>query len=234
MADGIYYRDALLQSLERSLRSAFNQPYLRLTRKPRKPGGGFRISLEGGDRIARTDDGTDQLVMGIVVEEGKASAFYFGFVATFEMETRGHALQHASVSVFHDICAGELTPLFRAEWDQKAASDATSEHAQPHWHFVQSPERIEGIVRTLISRPREFSPQPDNEIFAGIADCGKIHFAMASLLDEKDISSHKQLFDSADFPKWFAGLTRYIAGQIAYIAEKAPASPIREFIPAEA
>ena len=231
MADGILYRESLLQSLEKSLRSAFNQPTLRLTRRPRRAGGGFRVSLEMGDKIARTDDGTEQSVMGIVVEQGMPCAFYFGFAATFEIDTGAHALQHASISVFHDIYAGELTPLFRAEWDHKAASDATSEHAQPHWHFVQSPERIEGIVRTLISQPGEFVPEPENEIFVGLADCGKIHFAMTSLLDEKGTSTRKQVFESTQFQGWFASLTNSIAGQIAYVVAKAPATPIQEFIP---
>ena len=120
MAVGIPYREALVQSLEKSLRSAFNQPHLRLTRRPGKAGGGFRVSLERGDKIARTDHGTEQLVMGIVNDAGEPSPFYFSFAATFEIETNAHALQHASISVFHDIFAGELTPLFRAEWDQKA------------------------------------------------------------------------------------------------------------------
>jgi hypothetical protein len=233
VADGIPYRDGLVQSLERSLRSGFNQPHLRLTRKPGKPGGGFGISLETGDKIAQTDDGRDLPVMGISIEEDKESAFYFGFVATFEIQASGYALQHASVSVFQDIFAGDLAPLFRAEWDQKAAADTTSEHAQPHWHFVQSPDRIGSIVRTLINPPREFSSEPEGDIFAGIADCGKIHFAMTSLLGEGAASSHKQLFDASDFPKWFANLTKYIAAQIAYIISKAPPGPITEFVPVD-
>jgi hypothetical protein len=168
--------------------------------------------------------------MGVVVDEATPSAFYFGFVATFEIETQDYALQHASVSVFHDIYAGELTPLFRAEWDQKAASDAKSGHAQPHWHFVLSPERIEGIIRTLTSPPGDFSPGFEGEIFSGLADCGRIHFAMTSLLDE-DPASRKQLFDSMDFQRWFAGLTKYIAEQIAFVVSKTPPRRAREFSP---
>ena len=221
-----------MQSLERSLRSAFNQPYLRLTRKPGKPGGGFRISLEGGDKVARADDGGEQPVMGILIDE-EASTFYFGFVAAFEVRTNGYTLQHASISVFHDVYAGDLAPLFRAEWDQKAAADRTSKHAQPHWHFVQSPERIGSIVRTLMNPSKEFSPEPEGDIFPGLADCGKFHFAMTSLLAGNEASGHKQLFDSSDFPKWFTNLTNYIAAQIAYIAAKAPALALREFVPSD-
>src|ERR1039457_3132445 len=115
----------------------------------------------------------------------------------------------------------------------KGASDATSDHAQPHWHFVQSPKRIEGIVRALVGETTEFSPEPENDIFAGIADCGKLHFAMTALWSDKRVSTHKELFDSADFPKWFASLTKYIAGQIAYVVSKSPPTPVREFAPAE-
>jgi len=233
VAVGIPYRDGLVQTLERSLRSAFDQPHLRLTRKPGKPGEGFRISLETGDKIARTDDDRELTVMGIRTSGEDVSVFYFGFVATFEIQASGYTLQHASISVFHDIFAGDLAPLFRAEWDQKAAADTTSEHAQPHWHFVQSPDRIGSIVRTLISPSGEFSPEPEGDIFAGIADCGKIHFAMTSLLGEGTAASHKQLFDASDFPKWFASLTRYIAAQIAYIIARAPAAPTTEFVPTD-
>jgi hypothetical protein len=99
--EGIPYRDGLVQSLERSL-----SPTCALRRKPGKPGEGFRISLETGDKIAQTDDGRELPVMGISIEEEKESAFYFGFVATFEILASGYALQHASVSVFQDLFAG--------------------------------------------------------------------------------------------------------------------------------
>jgi hypothetical protein len=171
--------------------------------------------------------------MGILINEEEACAFYFGFVATFEIRASGYTLQHASISVFHDIFAGDLAPLFRAEWDQKAAADATSEHAQPHWHFTQSPERIGSIVRTLINPSTEFSPEREGDIFAGLADSGKFHFAMTSLLEESQAVGYKELFEASDFARWFRNLTKYIAAQIAYIVSKAPPAPASEFVPDE-
>lgn len=234
MAEGVRYREALVQKLERSLRLSFNQPYLKLTRKPGRSGGGFRISLEAGDRTALTDDGTEQTVLAIHSSPGEPSPFYFSFVVVFEIETRGdYILQHSSLSVFQDIYAGELAPLFRAEWDRKAAADSTSKHAQPHWHFVQSPERIEGIVRTVIGPPTEFSPGPGTDLFSKIADCGKFHFAMTAQWDKTTAASHKQVFESNEFPKWFDSLTRYVAEQIAYLVAKAPPAVPAEFAPAD-
>lgn len=222
MADGIPYSLGLLLSLEKSLGTSFNQPYLWLTKRPTKPGATFRVSLGQADRTIETDDGAEQNVVPIRLADGQPSTFYFSFAARFEIKTNRHTLQHASLSVFHDVYAGEITPLFRAEWDQAAASDVASLHAQPHWHFVQRPERIEGIVRSLLTPSAEFVPQPESDIFSGIVDCGKIHFAMTSLWDRKEPSCHKQLFEASDFPKWFASLTRYLANQIAYAVSKAP------------
>jgi hypothetical protein len=169
--------------------------------------------------------------MGINVQGSQPSDFYFGYVAVFEVETGAPALRHASISVFHDVCAGELLPLFRAEWDRQAACDVGSQHAQPHWHFVLSPKRIEGIVRSLTSRSGEFSPDPPTEIFGGLADCGRVHFAMTSMLNDADAPGHKQVFGAEQFEVWFSNVTRYIAGQVAYIVEKLPSGRIREFIP---
>ena len=69
----------------------------------------------------------------------------------------------------------------------------------------------------------EFLPQQTDDLFSGLADYGKIHFAMTTLWDEEDVPPPKRLFDSDDFPKWFAGLTNYIAGQIRYLVKKMPA-----------
>jgi hypothetical protein len=234
VAGGIPYSQSLVISLEASLRSAFNQPDLRLSRKPGKPGTGFSVTLETGDKLAQSNDGRRLPVMGVVTtSEETAAAFYFGFVATFEIQANAYTLQHASISVFHDILAGDLAPLFRAEWDQKAASDITSEHAQPHWHFVQSPARISGFVRALITPSTEFSPEGETDIFSRIADCGKIHFAMTSLLQSGTPPTYKELFQAADFPKWFANLSKYIAAQIGYVIAKAPSAPPAEFVPTQ-
>lgn len=232
MAGGIPYSQGLVISLETSLRSAFNQPHLRLLRKPGKPGTEFSITLEAGNRVAQADDGRELPVMGIVTSDETAAAFYFGFAATFEIQASVYTLQHASISVFHDILAGDLAPLFRAEWDQKAASDVTSEHAQPHWHFVQSPARIGGFVRMLITPSTEFSAEVETDMFSGIPDCGKIHFAMTSL-QSRTPATYKELFQSGTFVKWFANLTKYVAAQIAYIVAKAPSAPPAEFVATE-
>lgn len=194
-------------------------------------GAKFQISLASWDKTAQADDGREHCVMGILAADGEPTPFYFGFVANFEIETRLHILQHASLTVFHDVYAGELSSFFRAEWDWKAASDTTSRHAQPHWHFVQRPERIEGIVRTFVSPPREFEPGGRSNLFAGLADHSRFHFAMTSLWDKSRMPCHKQLFDPPDFPEWFRSLTTYVAGQIEYLLSKAPPPKPAEFVP---
>jgi len=121
------------------------------------------------------------------------------------------------------------------------AADQQSKHAQPHWHFVQSPQRIGDIARTLM-RPSgetsEFSPEQTTELFSGLVDCGKFHFAMTSMWEKSETPPYKKrLFDSGDFPEWFKSLTNYIAGQIAYLVSHMPseaAPEARAFLPAEA
>lgn len=232
MAEGVPYNERLLQSLEKSLRSSFNQPFLGLTRRPSKAGATFSVSLNAGERIIETEEGEQEPLMPIRLSDGQESTFYFTFLARFEIGANRHTLQHATLLVFHDLYAGEITPLFRAEWDQAAASDPTSEHAQPHWHFVQRPEHIEAIVRTLTARPAEFVPEGQSHIFSGLVDCGRIHFSMAPLWAKGQQFSHKQLFEGTDFSEWFANLTKYIAGQISYVVSKAPtATGARDFLP---
>jgi len=221
-------------SLEDSLKSAFNQPHVRLTRKPTHPGGRFHVRLENGPRNAETDDALEP-VMAILTADHHVTTFSCGFVAAFVLgATYEYVLQSASLTMFHEIIA-VLTPLFRAEWDQLGVSTETSTHAQPHWHFVQSPEQIESIVRMNMgssSETAEFAPEQKGQLFHGLADCGKFHFAMTSLLDEKKISPYKESFDSANFPKWFKSLTKYIAGQIAYlVSHMPPTAATRVFVP---
>lgn len=228
MADGIYYSEKLVQSLELSLRSAFNRPYLILTRKPKNAGGGFPVSLPDGHMTVQADEGWEYAVEEILTTSGQPTKFYFGFVATFALTTRQYTLQNSSVIVFQDI--GMVTPLFRAEWDREAASDGTSEHAQPHWHFMQRPHHIEGIVRLMSNPSTEFAPEQTSELFAGLTDSGKFHFAMSTRWDQDIKPSYKQMFESDDFPKWFQSLTTYIAGQIGYLVRKTPKTP-QEFAP---
>src|SRR4029077_8715717 len=177
---------------------------LKLTTKPKNPGAGFHVRLENAPRNAQADDGSEQKVADIVTVD---------------------RLQHASLAVFHDI-VGEPIPLFPAEWDQLAASDEASRHAQPHWHFVQSPQRIGEIARTLMKPPgetSEFSSEQSTELFSDVVDFGKFHFAMTSMWEKNETPPYKKrLFGSSDFPKWFRSLTNYIAGQIAYLVSHMP------------
>ena len=234
MAEGILYDNSLIDAFEKSLRSAFNRP-VRLTRKGRKTTGAFRSELVDGDEFAETNGGSDLIVVReIRTTENEPSGFYFAFVATFEWGTfNKYALQHSSLQVFHDL--GRLVPLFRAEWSQEGTLDKKSTHAQPHWHFAQSPERIADIVRSKFSPPNlsnEFIPEPER-LFARFADSGDFHFAMSSLWAKDKPCAHKEDFESDNFPIWFDNLTKYVAAQIAYIAGKAPSMRAKIFAPEE-
>lgn len=184
------------------MRLAFNQPFLRLSRRPQKESPAFSVQVINEEKYAQADDGRLQRVLEILAADERSTPFYFGFVADFAWGaiTHNHVLQHASLIVFHDVYAGELTSFFRAEWDEQAATDTSSEHAQPHWHFVQSPTRIESIVRTVLGPGDEFIPEYKSELFVG-PDCGKFHFAMAPMWEKSRSPSYKQDFDADDFPK---------------------------------
>jgi hypothetical protein len=228
VADGIYYSEKLVQSLELSLRSAFNRPFLTLTRRPKNAGGGFPVSLTDGYMTVQADEGWEYAVEEILTASGQPTKFYFGFVATFGLTTRQYALQASSLIVFQDI--GMVTPLFRAEWDREAASDGKSEHAQPHWHFMQRPHHIEGIVRLVSNPSTEFAPEQTSELFAGLTDSTKFHFAMSTRWDQDIKPLYKEMFETNDFPKWFQSLATYIAGQIRYLVSKSPQT-LQEFAP---
>jgi len=224
--------EKLIQRLEKSLALVFRQPFLRLTRPPGKHWPEFHIRLGEdlrGSRLtmAHEDDGSETTVMEIMLPNNRRSGFWFSFVAAFREDQSGkHLLQHASLPVFHDV-GGELAPLFRADWDQLAVSCKDSTHAQPHWHFVQRPARIERIVRSLmessVETAGEFSADEGSEFFSRLADCGLIHFAMTSLWEKNDDPPYKKKqFDSTDFPKWFENLLKYIAEQVAYLDSHMP------------
>jgi hypothetical protein len=218
--NGVEYSEGLVKFLERSITSSFNPQYLQLTRKRDNTWDDFYVEVTGSPAIAHRDDGSPQHVFEIRTSDGSSTSFYLGFVALFRLtsSTHKHSLQHASLSVFHDI--GDIVPLFRAEWDELAALSETSKHAQPHWHFVQSPARIERIVRSFLQPADEatdFAPSgQESEIFSGLADCGKFHFAMTSLGD----GQFRHMFDSEEFQRWFAALTGYVGDQIDYLAKK--------------
>jgi hypothetical protein len=188
--------------------------------------------------VAGTGDDRDHWVMEIKTEGNRRSGFWFGFTAKFALAgSRKHTLQEVSVLVFQDIL-GDLIPFFRAEWMQSAVDDA-SKHAQPHWHFTQSPVRIESIIRAFstsdLEAVREFSPEAEAGLFAGLPDFGMFHFAMTSLWEECDEPPYlKRQFDSDQFPRWFRSLTDYIAEQISYLVSHLPisgVSAVRDFVP---
>ena len=227
MDEGIRYSKTLIQSLEKSLRNAFKQYNLELTKKPHNPGAAFRISLALGDKTVRSYSGQEH-VLKIVLAEHGPSDFYFGFVAMFQYGAKADILESASLTVFHSAYTGETVPLFRAEWDKTSASDG-SKHAQPHWHFVQRAEEITSIGQAL---SEEFDPEQKTELFDELVDCRGFHFALTSLWDKKNNESRpKQLFESDDFLKWFEQLTIYIAGQIEYMVSKMPSAAVKEFVP---
>jgi hypothetical protein len=184
------------------------------------------------------DDGPEQEVAEIVVN-GRHSNFWFGFDAAFSMVAvrAQFELLHVAIGVFHDI-AGDLVPFFRADWDKNDAI-GQSKHAQPHWHFVQRPARIEGIVRSLSPStteiPREFSPESQSQLFGSLIDCGMFHFAMTSLWEKtEDPPYMKRIFESEDFPKWLDNLAKYIAGEIGLIVRHTSigdAPAVVEFVP---
>jgi hypothetical protein len=227
VSKAVHYSDTLIRALERSLQSAFNQPRIGLTKKPGQAGQEFNVRPQSGTSTAQLDNGSEQTVLEIITADGRESSFYFGFVATFvQAELGKYVLQNASLSIFHET-PEDLMPIFRAEWDAIHASTKESIHAQPHWHFVDHLERIERVVRRRMQVPDEvveFLPEQTGDLFSGLADYGKIHFAMTTLWDERDVPPPKRLFDSDEFPKWFAGLTNYVAGQIGYLVKKMPAS----------
>jgi hypothetical protein len=153
-------------------------------------------------------------------------------VASFQPITpRKRALSDASLSVFHQI-REDLVPLFRAEWHREAAIDNSAKHAQPHWHFSQTPERIENIVLDSI-RPSgeavDFTPTRKSELFSNLADCGRFHFAMTTLWGKNDHPPAKRVFDTDGFLSWFGGLTVYIAGQVEHLIKHLPSNEIQEF-----
>lgn len=228
----VHSSEKLIQNLEKSLRSSFRQPYLRLTRPSRKSPPEFHVRLDedlrgSSSKTAHEDDGSELTVMEIMTPQGRPSTFWFTFVATFRQEqSEKHSLQHASLPVFHDI-PGDLVPLFRAEWDQVAASSNDSIHAQPHWHFIQRPARIERVVLNLMRSSREtvreFVPDEKSKFFPRLVDFGRFHFAMTSLWEKTEEPPYKKrLFDTENFPKWFDNLTKYIAGQVEYLVSRMP------------
>ena len=89
----VQYSNNLIQDLERSLGYAFHQRFLRLTRPPgtRQRPSEFHIRLDVDSRgspvtTALEDDGSEPLVMEIMLPGGRHSSFWFSFVAAFRQE----------------------------------------------------------------------------------------------------------------------------------------------------
>lgn len=235
----IPYTEGLIQSCEKSLKAAFAQPTLRLSRRPAKQAGDFTVEIDDPQRFATADvDSAKQPVADVLTPSVWPGSYYFAFKANFVLwapaasKARAHILDHASITVFQELAAGELGPCFRADWDPRAVMDSASDHAQPHWHFVQRPDRLEGIVRTLIAPTGEFSAEVNAQIFTGLPDLDRFHFAMSPLWDPKKNPSQKISFDSSDFEKWFDKLAQYIATQLAYICTKSRSTTatVKDFI----
>jgi hypothetical protein len=239
----VYYSEPLILKLEDALKLSFGLGSMHLTRpRKRKSKEDIRVTLQGGEsnqRLFAADGETpDHHVMEIITQDNRRSGFWFGFSAIFESAaSEKHALEHVSVLVFQDIL-GDLIPLFRAEWAQSAVIDVASKHAQPHWHFTQSPARIESLIRTFAASDsdavKEFSSEGENGLFADLADFGMFHFAMTHLWEGDSLpASRKRQFDSNQFPKWFKGLTDYIAEQISYLVSHMPTSVVTttDFVP---
>jgi len=239
----VYYSDALIRKLEAALNASFGARSVHLT-QPRKKDfrEAIRVTLQEGEQNQRTvagdGDSSAHCVMEIITKSSSGSGFWFGLSAIFEpTASRKHSLEHVSLLVFQDIF-GDLIPFFRAEWMRSAVDDA-SKHAQPHWHFTQSPARIESIIRAFSTSDRvavrKFSPEAETGLFAGLPDFGMFHFAMTSLWEECNEPPYlKRQFDSEQFPMWFASLTDYIAEQISYLNSHVPASGVtslKDFVP---
>lgn len=216
----VYLSQNLIRSLETSLR-LFNSR--------------VRLFVSPTNRVALREPTSDLEIDGDYIAEvftrtGAPTPLFFSFDATFfkHEDEQAPSLRTASLKVLHRITS-DYTPLFRAEWDEQDAT-STTEHAQPHWHFTQEPERIAQIARRLL-RPAEvveFVPDEPQRVLPPLIDCGKIHFAMISPWGKNEPLTEKHLFNSDDFPRWFAGLSGYLASQIDHVVLKMP-SGVLEF-----
>jgi len=109
--------------------------------------GGFHVTVSE-DLTNVTQIGNGRFALEALTTNIAPDTFYFSFVAAFHAtsgtsDTSGHKLKHVSLIILQKFPEGSLCPVFRAEWDEEVASDPSSSHAQPHWHFVLSPVAIE-------------------------------------------------------------------------------------------
>jgi hypothetical protein len=216
LAKRAVYSTKLVREMEKCLSEAFRNYSVRLTQLTKHADAYVEIS-SAAKRIRR-DDGHEDLVIDVMTTENVSSGFLFGFRSIFEpYPGGGKALRDATLSIFQDLGI-DSTPLFRAEWHQLGFDDDKAIHAQPHWHFVQSPKRIEEIIRMATApaseEPIEFgADRPD--CFNESIDSTGFHFAMGSI--DKTERPFKYAFDTEEFIVWLRGLTRYVTGQIDYL-----------------
>jgi hypothetical protein len=226
----ILYNESLVQSWESSLGSAFARPHIRLTRRSSRAVGRFNVVVDTGDRSFQAVDADESLpVVALRTVDVPAQMFWFAFKASFDLWDQGrHLLEHASVALFQNLSVGELIPMFRAEWDSRAAGDSSSNHAQPHWHFVQGGAQIRamfGRLETSGSERSTFDVETArlnlSDGVTELIDFSGFHFAMSPLWTSGAPGSHKQVFQSdVSLNAWFRNLTLYIADQLSYVSKR--------------
>ena len=226
----IYYDEKLIQSFERALRDAYApSPYVQLTRRPSKATGRFNVVIiSGAARQFQAADAVD--VQNLVEIRGDGipgETFWVGFKANFDLWERGvHVLEHISVSLFQQSRMGELVTMFRAEWDSRAAADATSSHAQPHWHFTMGADELQtGSAKPPLQEEIiAFTAAMQEDL--GFVDFSGFHFAMSPLWYRDVPFCHRQVFQSTEeVGSWFHNLSTYIAQQLSYVCGKTGAAP---------
>ena len=224
------YDQSAVHTWERDLRAAFECPRLVLTRRPQLPVSSFTIEMaeSSADTFVFEEDGSGRRAAAQVRTAGVSpNMWFFSFAARFDFwrATSGgravHRLEHASLSLSHRVSTDDVLPSFRADWDPRAASDANSEHAQPHWHFTQLPERIEDVVRRANDAGGSFEVPTEGSIFAGFCRVELMHFAMCAVWHRQKDGQTRLMFESdRSFNEWLGRLTRYVAGQLRYVSEK--------------
>ena len=224
----------MIQSWERSLRSAFGDPALQLTRRSSKPTGRFYVEISTPNVYRGID--ASHPISELQRPDGRIprDTFWFSFKANFDLffvgrrSAREHVLEHASLSVFQRLPTRSVVPMFRAEWDSRAAEDSSSNHAQPHWHFTRPPDRythFSGGTAENTTRLADFTGiregANDTSQFGELIDIGGFHFAMSQLWSPDVILCQKQVFTTTDeVGRWFNALTTYISDQLAYVMRK--------------
>jgi hypothetical protein len=234
----IYYSEKLIQSFERALRTAYSLPYVQLSRRPSKATGRFNVVIGSESREFRgTGEEAGQKIVEIRGDDVPRETFWLAFKAQFDLWEQGeHFVEHISISVFQQIATGDLIRMFRAEWDGRPATDSSSGHAQPHWHFAMGADDFRAVLgaeEPLVSGEEnalEFAGGMQTD--SGLVDFSGFHFAMSPLWYRGVAACHRQIFESGEeLGSWFQNLSTYIAQQLGYVSDKAGVRPgvVREF-----